>query len=316
MVSRVSNALRMLILLKSRGKMKIKDIAEELEVSKREVRRYKDDLEMAHIHIESIPGKYGGYVYKDKDYLLYDNLTKEEFSIILTSIYQLQQTNAIYCTDCKILFDKINAIKNMYWCSKASYTKCFVKSIKPTIDCIRHKSLWFDLTASIVKHTKMQIKYKGINGNVSKRVIRPYCIFQYKEDLYCIAYCEYRNEIRQFKISRIKKYEILTKKFDKDKNFKVEEYMDNCFGIYKDDEIDLVLKIKYPMATIIKEKQWTTNQQIVEKDDHIIFKAKMKGKTEIKSWILSMGSDVEVMHPLEFRQEIIKDLKQILNIYT
>ena len=46
------------------------------------------------------------------------------------------------------------------------------------------------------------------------------------------------------------------------------------------------------MAQIVKEKVWVKNQIITENRDEnsILFQAKMKGKVEIKSWILSMGS--------------------------
>jgi predicted DNA-binding transcriptional regulator YafY len=55
----VGNALRMLIVLKSKGKIKIKNLAEILEVDERTVRRYKDDLLQAGIYISSRGGKYG-----------------------------------------------------------------------------------------------------------------------------------------------------------------------------------------------------------------------------------------------------------------
>lgn len=316
-MSRVSNALTMLILLKSRGKMKIKELAYELEVSEREVRRYKQDLEMAQIYIKSIPGKYGGYVYENKDYLLSGDLNKEEFNILLTAVDQLQQINAIYCKDCRLLFDKINALKNMSERnSNLQYTQYFIKSIKSKSNYPKDKKLWMDLTSAILTRNKINIKYEGLNSKLSNRIIRPYAIFQYKGDLYCVGYCELRKSIRQFKIYRIQEYEILKEKFKKDKEFNIEKYMENCFGIYKDDEINLVLKIKYPMAKIIKEKIWVENQRILEKGDYIIFNAKMKGKTEIKSWILSMGSSIEVIKPLNFRQEIIDDLNKNLKNYN
>ena len=43
-MSRVGNALNMLILLKSRGKMKAKELADILEVKERTIRRYKEYL--------------------------------------------------------------------------------------------------------------------------------------------------------------------------------------------------------------------------------------------------------------------------------
>ena len=93
--------------------------------------------------------------------------------------------------------------------------------------------------------------------------------------------------------------------------------MSNNFGIYQDEEIELKLLIKYPMAQIVKEKVWVKNQIITENRDEnsILFQAKMKGKVEIKSWILSMGSSVEVLEPETLRNELKKELEEMMKNY-
>ena len=41
----------------------------------------------------------------------------------------------------------------------------------------------------------------------------------------------------------------------------------------------------------------------------------MKGYSEIKSWILSMGSNVEVIEPQNLREDIISEIEKIKNLY-
>jgi len=41
----------------------------------------------------------------------------------------------------------------------------------------------------------------------------------------------------------------------------------------------------------------------------------MKGKVEIKSWILSMGSSVEVLEPETLRNELKKELEEMMKNY-
>lgn len=65
-MSKISNILRMLQLLNSGKKLSINYLAQELEVSPRMVRKYKDELEMAGIYIVSIKGRYGGYLLENK----------------------------------------------------------------------------------------------------------------------------------------------------------------------------------------------------------------------------------------------------------
>lgn len=66
-MSKISNAILLLKILENGKIYKIKDLAEMIECSPRAIRGYKEDLEKAGIYITTIYGKYGGYVYKEKE---------------------------------------------------------------------------------------------------------------------------------------------------------------------------------------------------------------------------------------------------------
>ena len=61
-MSKISNVLTMIEMLQSGRKYSISELANELEVSERMIRVYKEDLEKAGIYIDTIMGPYGGYV--------------------------------------------------------------------------------------------------------------------------------------------------------------------------------------------------------------------------------------------------------------
>ncbi|NFK77541.1 WYL domain-containing protein [Clostridium botulinum] len=315
-MSKVGNVFKMLILLKSRGKMKINDIARELEVSERQVRRYKNDLEQAGIYIKYTSGKYGGYEYDEKDYLLELNLTEEEDSVLFMALEQLKYDNFIGYKDFELIVDKINFLKETKTNKSVADVKYFVKNIKVNCNYEREKKNWIDINAAIITRSKIKIKYNSLNTGEKERIVRPYAVFQYKGSMYFVGYCELRQKIREFKISRIMSYEILGEKFERTYNFNFKEYMQDCFGIFKDEEIELKLKIKYPMSQIVKEKIWSDNQEIIDiEDKSIIFKAKLRGITEIKSWILSMGRSVEVIAPSSLRRNIENEIEKMIKIY-
>ncbi|MGO5093023.1 helix-turn-helix transcriptional regulator [Clostridium sp. LCP25S3_F10] len=315
-MSKVGNVFKMLILLKSRGKMKINDIAKELEVGERQVRRYKNDLEQAGIYIKYTSGKYGGYEYDEKDYLLELNLTEEENSVLLMALEQLKYDNFIGYKDFELIVDKINFLKETENNKVVADVKYFVKNIKVNCNYEKEKKIWIDINATIITRNKIKIKYNSLNTGEKERIVRPYAVFQYKGSMYFVGYCELRQKIREFKISRIMSYKILSEKFERTYNFNFKEYMQDCFGIFKDEEIELKLKIKYPMSQIIKEKIWSDNQKIIDiEDKSIIFKAKLRGITEIKSWILSMGQSVEVIAPSSLKRNVENEIEEMIKIY-
>ncbi|MBB6697560.1 helix-turn-helix transcriptional regulator [Clostridium algidicarnis] len=316
-MSKVGNALKMLILLKSRGKMKISELSRELEVNERQIIRYKESLEQAGIYITSIPGRYGGYIVEGKDYLLGLNLTDKEYNSLIMAQNQLKYEEFLFYEDFKMIIEKINAVKEKQF-ENDFQTDYFIKGIKSNFDYEKEYKAWLDIHAAIIMNKKIKVMYASLKNEIKERVVRPYGIFQYKGSLYFVAFCEYRKEIRQFKILRIKKYETLDERFQKDENFNIREYMKNSIGIFKDGEVNLKLKVYYPYAQIVKEKLWVEDQKITDFKDsnYIIFQAKMNGLTEIKSWILSMGSDVEVIEPSDFKEQIKKEVQKVMKLYN
>lgn len=61
-MSKISSVLDMLQILSSGKKYSIKELSDNLEISPRMIRVYKDELEKAGIYIDTIKGPYGGYV--------------------------------------------------------------------------------------------------------------------------------------------------------------------------------------------------------------------------------------------------------------
>ena len=61
-MSKISNILLMIEYLSTGKKYSIKELSDNLEVSPRMIRVYKDEIEKAGIYIETIKGQYGGYI--------------------------------------------------------------------------------------------------------------------------------------------------------------------------------------------------------------------------------------------------------------
>ncbi len=315
-MSQVGNALRMLVVLKSKGMIKIKELAEILEVDERTIRRYKDDLLQAGIYINSKAGKYGGYYLENDDYLLSLNITPEEYISVLIAQKQLTDTNHPVSNDYNTFLEKLNLVYTKTSDESNYIDNYMVKSSKGNGKFIDERKKLIEIHAAIISRNKMAMEYISLNSGLSKRVVRPYAIYQYKGDMYFAAYCEQRGKILDFKLSRIRSYAVIDERFEADSSFKLSSFMKNCIGIYKDEEIKVKLKISFPMSQIIKEKIWVEDQKITEFEDRsIIFEAKMKGFTEIKSWVLSMGSQVVVMEPGELGKELLDEIDKVRNNY-
>ena len=314
-MGRLANALKMVTLLISRGKMSIGELAQIIEVSPSMIRKYKDDLEQVNIYIDSQSGKYGGYSLDKSNFLSELNITQEDNIALKTASEYLKNSNFVYLKEFEYFCDKLNCSSKHNQELKGDIS-FYTKSLKTKCNIEIEKKKYIEIMGAIITKTKIEIEYFSLTSGLSKRVLHPYAIYEYKGDSYLAAFCEKKKKILDFKLIRIKNFKILGEIFVLPTDFSLKEVLINCIGIYKDEEINLKLIIQKPMSYIVDEKIWVENQKIIwNEDNSIIFEAKMRGLTEIKSWILGMGSDVEILEPKELKEEVIQEIQKMKGKY-
>ena len=200
-MSKISNVLTMLQLLQSGRKYSISELSNELEVSERMIRVYKEDLEKAGIYIDTIMGPYGGYVlnqsvrmpvrkFKMKDAKLLDKyIASEKDKDIKDELILLQ--------------DKI---KGVYIGSKQEEKELNLKD--------ENGKKYNLLTRAIKEKRKVKILYYSYGKGENERVIDPAEMFLFQDVCYCAAFCEKKQDIRHFELKRIIKYELLDEKYE------------------------------------------------------------------------------------------------------
>lgn len=300
----IGNVIKMLFLLKKNRKVKIRDISNELEVSERQVKRYKNQLDR-YFNIESVTGSEGGYILKD-DYFPFKNILTEheinKLKMVVNSINSESDeeiANIIDKLNLKILNVSNDGLleRIIPYCRSRNYENG--ENYNKLINAIR-------------EHKEIIIEYRANDGKISKRRVQPYKLLLYKGDYYLVAQCLLRNNIRYFKLVRIKELIVTSIEFipeiDIDEFLKDQEK--NNLGIYSGKVLNVELEISLPMSNTIKENIWVDGQEIIERDDgSIIFKAKMKEGPEVISWLLSMGECVKIISPKELRDDIKKKVE-------
>ena len=315
-MGKIGAALNMVMLLQNNGKMKIEEIARELEVSNRQVQEYKSELEQAGIFINSQSGKYGGYSIAPGSRYLSIPVRDMDLSILDRVSDFLTKSNNMYSDEYK---NSINRIKSNF--KKREYIDEQVKYfyIYPGSSVNKEKEIKLceQISDAYSMKNKIEIGYKSIKSGESERVLHPYGIYNYEGDIYLIAYCEKRKEVRDFKLCRISKLNIMDEKYKIDEKFDIHEYTKNSIGNFKGEELDIHLIIREPFSTVVSEKRWSSKQSIKElSDGSIDFKARMMGYEQIKSWILGMGPSVTVLEPQKLVDDVKEDIKKMMSTYN
>ncbi|HAE42717.1 MAG TPA: transcriptional regulator [Clostridiales bacterium] len=317
-MSKLSNTMIMLVLLRAKQQMKIGEIAEILEVNNRMVQIYRDDLEKAGIIIESKPGRYGGYsLPKTYDSLLNLNLNPEEVMALNMAYKQLEESGLIYANELSVAYNKLMASLqvNKHYQGDVNDYQFVSKSSPAALSNNQEREHCKKIHASLIQKKQIHINYYSLlNDEHQERTVSPYALYEYRNSLYLTGFCHLRQEIRDFKISRIKSLATTDDYFVMPSDFSLKDYMTNCLGIFKDTTQKVVLKIRHPMSQIIREKIWSDNQVITDipNEKAILFEAHLQGEIEIISWILSMGSDVEVIEPTDLKDKIREKLEKMI----
>ncbi|PFM63678.1 transcriptional regulator [Bacillus cereus] len=312
-MSKLSNCLYMIELLHARGKMKISELAELLEVKERMVRIYRDDIDMAGIKIETTKGRDGGYSLSNTSLFPIKNMSQQEIDALTFSIQKLvSKGNDIYSRDAQVALDKLNAVRKVE--TNKDRHIYFVQKSKPNYEFSNENLKYVQLQEALFTSRKVKIQYEKRSGERSERIIDPYGFVHYNEFFYCLAMCNDKKEKRMFKLSRIKDIRILYGTYKIPDNFDIREEFPK-FGLMK-EPLEVELLIYPPFAASVPESIWGENQIIeYNSDGSIRFHATMSGKESIKKWILGMGAAVEVIRPDSLREDIIQEGRKLLKLY-
>lgn len=192
----LGNSLLMLKLLENGRKRTINELANIIEVSTRMIRSYREGLEQAGIYIETIRGKYGGYILKD---------TMKTFLPQFT-FYDLQTLEK--------LLSKTDLITQILNKKEQIYFNNIVEKIRMSV--IYHKNntpqtnvteLKKQISKFILQKNSCMLTYLK-NGTKKSVKITPQCVYCYDNIYYLTAINEENQVIRTYNFSEIVKINI------------------------------------------------------------------------------------------------------------
>ena len=313
-MSRVSNCLRMLFMLQARNGelMKTMDIAEKLEISQRMVREYKSDLEMAGIYIESVSGKHGGYYAPPGSLMKVPALNEEEINALVTARdYLARDPKYVFSREYNYAVDKIVTAGDIHMeINECNMIYCQEENVRSNQR--NQKDQYLQFNAAMIEKKKIEIVYFSNRNEKTYRTIHPYGLVAYKNAWYCIGYCELRNEIREFKLSRILDFEVLKETFVQPDGFNLRDHIGR-YQIFKGERMDVELRIAPPLCNYIRERIWGDEQDIeIDNEGYAILRARMENTPELTSWVLSLGSLAKVIGPEELKKQIKDEIAEML----
>lgn len=169
------------------------------------------------------------------------------------------------------------------------------------------------------EQTKVRIGYRSRSSDeVKERLVSPYAIEPSSTGgHYLVGFDDSAQATRTFKLERVAHVESTREPFFMPPSFDLTEHFSHAWGIMAGGEPEtVVLHFSAGVAGFITERIWHPSQNLVHHNDGSIEMTIVVADTrEMRPWIRSWGSEVEVLQPASLRAEIRQDAKRLSNLY-
>lgn len=295
--------------LLSKRFVKASSLAEKYEVSVRSIYRYINSLELAGVPLYTVRGNRGGFAIIDT----------YKFSSTFMTVKEFEHTINTLTAICDSVPDKVlsAAINKLKAAVKNEYSGFDVKSgnliidAGPWGDTVGYKSKLLIIQKGIEENKKLFVKYHDRNGEITERIIEPHVIV-FKQGLwYVYAYCHLREDFRFFKTGRIEHATISNQTFTRRDLSKEELPLD--FWHTNVEARDVVMEIDKKYLSDVEE--WLGIENVQTVNGKHVASVKLPFDNGLVMKIMSYGSGIKVVEPVELKNEIKACAKNILDNY-
>jgi len=288
---------QMLFILLEKGSATAPQLAKHFEVSVRTIYRDIDILSSVGIPVYTTQGK-GGGIFIQENYVLNKSLIseQEQKQILLA----LQGLSIVDEENTSILLSKLGGIfqkQNVNWI-EVDFSEWSRKS----------EDVFHILQSAIFHNKIIEFTYYNGKGQSGSRSAEPLKLIFKGREWYLYAYCHTRQDYRLFKLSRMKKMQITERDFVRAAPEKVLEEM----KLYSDETVTLSLLFHKDLAYRVYENFDDITEN---KDGNYLVNISLPNNESLYRFLLSFGDNVEVLAPLEVRDNMITRINKMKNNY-
>lgn len=272
-------------------------LAEQLEVSVRTIYRDIETLSLAGIPIFTSSGKGGGISLMDGYKVDKAMLSEEEQNEILFAIQSLKTTGqSVTALQQKLasVFQKTNKD----WIEIDFSRWGFSKPDRAKFELLKQ---------GILQRKALHIFYCNTMGETTERKIWPIKLVFKEKSWYLHAFCLKAQDFRLFKISRMMKLTLTNSKFDESTLSTQKQAVE---AISLSPTIVLILKFLPSMAFRLYDEFDQRHIQTLE-DGSFLVSSEFPVDGWLFSYLLSFGTGVDVLEPIEIRTALANYAKEI-----
>ena len=292
----------------------INEIAERYNVSRRTAERMRDSLTAIFSSVDEIEcndsQKHWGFI----NYSISHLITFEAKEIGNLEQLSRRTTNAELKTELNKTIEKIKALNHK---NKNSIEENIELYMKTEGYAVRQMPKFkIDIkTLEIMRQSLQQSKMIKCIYHDKERLLEPLGLI-YGDKIYLVAREKAKGDgIYNYHLHRLKNLQLIDKIFDK-KDFNLEEYTNQSFGVYHGEILNVKLSFSPELVEKAKDYNFHPTQKIKEeKDGSLTVTFKASGDKEIIWHIFKWGAGCKIIAPKSLQNEYKKYLQENLKNY-
>ncbi len=295
----MNRLFEIIYILLNKKRTTAKELAEKFEVSVRTIYRDIDMLSSAGIPVYTSQGKGGGISLLD-DYILNKSvLSEEEQNEIL---FALQSLTVTQNPETDKVLSKLSSLFNK------SKTNWIEVDLSPW-GSDKNKACEFKiLKNAILNHQIIEFTYFNSSGEKSTRKVEPLKLIFKVHAWYLQGFCLIKNEYRTFKTSRMSNVEIIQEFFvDRIPEALSVEGKEQNSQKWINVQLQIAPQGAYRVFDEFDEKEITKYQ-----DGSFMVVTSLPENEWLFHYILSFGTDIEVLAPQNIRELVQDKLEEII----
>jgi predicted DNA-binding transcriptional regulator YafY len=283
--------------------VRIDDLARELDVTPRSVRRDLKALQGAEIELENVDNDGERRVRlartgKSTEPIRMTRFQRYSLAAVRRAFDVLEGTP--FHDDLSQLFAKLaqgNASDPN--ASNEGLAERFVYIADAPKNYKKFKDQLYEIYDGVLRSLTLSFLYDG-GTTMGMRRLEPYCLVLYRNGLYLVGKDVAKKEFRTFAVERMRRVRALPQApFTRDPTLDVHKLFDGAFGIIAGGERHkVVVEFEPRVATWIEEREWHPTQKITRQvDGGVVAEFDVAITEELVAWVLRWGGSARVLQP-------------------
>ncbi len=172
------------------------------------------------------------------------------------------------------------------------------------------------LQTAIRNKNKVRITYHSFGQDEDTiRTIRPFELLINDGALNVVGHCELRNDLRDFRVSRIQDITLLEDSFEIPEEYYLQRARNKFIHLSGKENEAIVLEFTGNTAKYVKEYEADLADEIHPTENGITFHRTTSITEELIRWIMQFGSGVRVVNPPHLKDKIKEEFIKGISLY-